>query len=217
LSGPIDPFKILGIDRQASIEEIRQAYRRAAAKYHPDTGGDVWVFQQIQQAYDELLAERERLVGQPPSPRATPFQSAASAQARASRQQTAQESETPVGTSAYEGGSTARNWLFGKPLKLQDETSYFILANFMDLVMTGILLRNSAVEANPIANYFYQQFGFFGMIGLKIASVALVCVIAQYIASRDLRKAKWLLVGGTLCVAGVVVYSMFLARNQLWY
>ncbi len=28
----------------ASVEEVRQAYRRAAAKYHPDAGGDVWFF-----------------------------------------------------------------------------------------------------------------------------------------------------------------------------
>lgn len=85
----------------------------------------------------------------------------------------------------------------------------------MDLVMTGILLRFSAVEANPIASYFYRQFGFIGMVGLKIASVALVVVIAQVIAKRSRTKAQLLLVAGTILVAAVVVYSMFLARGQI--
>jgi hypothetical protein len=31
-----DPYAVLGIDRSASGEEVRQAYRRLAAKYHPD-------------------------------------------------------------------------------------------------------------------------------------------------------------------------------------
>jgi hypothetical protein len=31
-----DPYAVLGIDRSASGEEIRRAYRRLAAKYHPD-------------------------------------------------------------------------------------------------------------------------------------------------------------------------------------
>lgn len=108
-----------------------------------------------------------------------------------------------------------REWLFGAPLELHDESSYFVLANFMDLVMTSILLRFSAVEANPIANYFYHQFGYFGMVGLKIASVALVVILAQVIVKRSRTKAQFLLVGGTIFVAAVVVYSMFLARGLI--
>jgi hypothetical protein len=98
---------------------------------------------------------------------------------------------------------------------LHNETSYFIFANFMDLVMTLILLRYSAVEANPIANFFYHRYGFVGMIGLKVVSVAAVCLVAQSIARRSELKAQSLLIGGTLLVAGVVIYSIFLARALL--
>jgi uncharacterized membrane protein len=108
-----------------------------------------------------------------------------------------------------------RHWLFGKPLLLHNETSYFIFANFMDLVMTAILLRYSAVEANPVANFLYLKYGLVGMVGLKIATVAVVCLVAQSIARRNERKARMLLVAGTLLVSAVVVYSIFLARNQL--
>jgi DnaJ family protein A protein 2 len=33
-------YEILGVDKKASQEQIRQAYRKLAAKNHPDRGGD---------------------------------------------------------------------------------------------------------------------------------------------------------------------------------
>lgn len=49
-----DYYSILGIDRSASPEDIKQAYRKLASKYHPDRGGDTKKFQDIQAAYDTL-------------------------------------------------------------------------------------------------------------------------------------------------------------------
>lgn len=50
----IDYYKILEIDKNASQEEIKAAYRKLAAKHHPDRGGDTSKFQEIQQAYSVL-------------------------------------------------------------------------------------------------------------------------------------------------------------------
>ncbi len=49
-----DPYKILGISRDASEDEIKKAYRKLAMKYHPDKGGDPEKFKEIQNAYDRI-------------------------------------------------------------------------------------------------------------------------------------------------------------------
>jgi curved DNA-binding protein len=49
-----DFYKILGVSKTASQEEIKTAYRKLASKNHPDKGGDTAIFQNIQAAYDTL-------------------------------------------------------------------------------------------------------------------------------------------------------------------
>ncbi|MFK7766800.1 MAG: DUF5658 family protein [Mariniblastus sp.] len=103
-----------------------------------------------------------------------------------------------------------KNFFFGK-LPLQSETTYFILVNVLDIIMTQRLLQfGNAREANPIAAYVIEQWGFVGAIVLKLGIVAFVCVIAQIVAMKKLRTAQALLVGGTVIVGGVVVYSIWL-------
>lgn len=50
----MDHYKTLGIDKNATPEEIKKAYRKLAGTHHPDRGGDTATFQKIQQAYDVL-------------------------------------------------------------------------------------------------------------------------------------------------------------------
>ena len=54
-----DYYKILGISRDASPEEIRKAYHKLAHKYHPDKGGDEKKFKEIAEAY-QVLSNKEK-------------------------------------------------------------------------------------------------------------------------------------------------------------
>ena len=51
----MDPYKILGVDKDASKEEIKSAYRKHAKDHHHDAnGGDDSKFKQINEAYKIL-------------------------------------------------------------------------------------------------------------------------------------------------------------------
>ena len=55
-----DYYKILGINKAASEEEIKKAYRRLAHQHHPDkSGGDAERFKQISEAY-QVLSNKEK-------------------------------------------------------------------------------------------------------------------------------------------------------------
>jgi DnaJ-class molecular chaperone len=59
-----DYYKILGVSRGASADEIQKAYRKLARKYHPDLNPDDKAaqkkFKEVQQAYDVLSDEKKR-------------------------------------------------------------------------------------------------------------------------------------------------------------
>lgn len=50
----IDPYKMLGIERDADEQTVKTAYRKAAKSAHPDSGGDAEQFARLQAAFDLL-------------------------------------------------------------------------------------------------------------------------------------------------------------------
>ncbi|RMG66397.1 MAG: J domain-containing protein [Calditrichaeota bacterium] len=57
-----DYYEILGIGREATLEEIKQAYRNLVRLYHPDMGdtADVEKFLEVQEAFEVLSDEEKR-------------------------------------------------------------------------------------------------------------------------------------------------------------
>lgn len=53
-------YDALGISQDATPAQIKAAYRKQAAKHHPDHGGDVEAFRWIKQAYDVLSDPKKR-------------------------------------------------------------------------------------------------------------------------------------------------------------
>ena len=56
-----DYYKILGVNKNASEEEIKKAYRKLAHQYHPDRpGGNEKKFKEINEAYQTLSNKQKR-------------------------------------------------------------------------------------------------------------------------------------------------------------
>ena len=53
-------YETLGIDKNATPEEVKRAYRKLASKHHPDKGGDTAQFQKIEEAYRVLSDPQKR-------------------------------------------------------------------------------------------------------------------------------------------------------------
>ena len=60
-----DPYSVLGLDGNASEEEVKKAYRELAKKYHPDNYQDGPLadyaskkMAEINEAYDQIISEK---------------------------------------------------------------------------------------------------------------------------------------------------------------
>lgn len=101
-------------------------------------------------------------------------------------------------------------------LRFETEISWFGLASALDVAITFLALRSSAVgqtqltivESNPIAQWVLHRWGFVGMGIFKLLMALIVIVIAEVVGRSRPIVGRGLLIGGTLVVSAVVVYSV---------
>lgn len=62
-----DPYRVLGVSRNASDDEIKKAYRTLSRRYHPDANINnpnkaqaEEKFKEVQQAYDQIMKEKQQ-------------------------------------------------------------------------------------------------------------------------------------------------------------
>lgn len=55
-----NPFAILGLSEDATVEQVKVAWRGLARVHHPDAGGKVEDFERYRAAFTEAVGEAER-------------------------------------------------------------------------------------------------------------------------------------------------------------
>ena len=109
-----DPYKVLGLSRDASQDDIQQAHRKLVRKYHPDANPEdpraEERFKEAQQAYEVLSDEKKRREydeGLRTSSRGSPGRSRS--RERSSRPRARAGARAGVGTTYTSSGQVSRN------------------------------------------------------------------------------------------------------------
>ena len=55
-----DYYEVLGVGKNASADEIKKAFRKAAIEHHPDRGGNETKFKEVNEAYEVLKDDKKR-------------------------------------------------------------------------------------------------------------------------------------------------------------
>ncbi len=113
-----DPYRILGLARGASLDEVKRAYRRLAKTHHPDAAGSGALsrFLAIQAAYEQLVEGSGRAGTSPRGPSASARRSSeadpdgadATRRAYGGRARTRRPADEPPGRSRATGGPAQR-------------------------------------------------------------------------------------------------------------
>jgi hypothetical protein len=95
-----------------------------------------------------------------------------------------------------------------------DRYAWYVLASALDVMVTiTVLVHLGAREVNTFAQWSIEQFGNWGLIGLKFLSVVVVVLICEYVGRRRRR------VGAALATAAIFLslIPVLAAMTQVVY
>lgn len=55
-----DPYRVLGVSPNASVDEVRSRYREAALEHHPDRGGSAQRMAELNRAFERITQHQDR-------------------------------------------------------------------------------------------------------------------------------------------------------------
>ncbi|MDP1826155.1 MAG: DnaJ domain-containing protein [Archangium sp.] len=56
----INPFEVLGLTGEATLDEVKLAFRKKALEHHPDQGGTTEAFLEVRRAWESIVKRRSR-------------------------------------------------------------------------------------------------------------------------------------------------------------
>jgi curved DNA-binding protein CbpA len=56
----IDPYQVLGVPRNFTLEELKAAFKKTAIRVHPDKGGNEYMFNMVTECFKHLMHEWKR-------------------------------------------------------------------------------------------------------------------------------------------------------------
>ena len=99
-----DYYKIMGLKRDASLEEVKLAYRKLARKYHPDVSSENDAeerFKEVSEAYEVLRDPKKRATYDRLDPNQTSWQEFTSQQGRNGHYEFSQHEFTDLGGKSF--------------------------------------------------------------------------------------------------------------------
>jgi uncharacterized membrane protein len=87
--------------------------------------------------------------------------------------------------------SSSRRHPVHRPVLYPDRYVWYVLVSALDIMLTVTVLAHLGMrEANTFAQWSIDQFGTWGLIGLKFLSVIAVVMICEFIGRRDGRRGR---------------------------
>ena len=100
-------------------------------------------------------------------------------------------------------------------LLYQDHYSWYLLAASLDVMVTTAIIEHfNGREVNKLANHLIEQYGLWGLVGLKFSTVIFVIMVCEFVGRKNFGKGRRL---ATLAIViSALPVGLGLIQIYLW-